>query len=1037
MRPSQQEVVSMGWVGRWFASCLVAVALGGAYHPVHAQYFGRNKVQYKTFDFQVLRTEHFDIYFYPEERAAAQQASLMAERWYARLARFLTHDLIGRQPLILYGSHTDFEQTNVVEGELGEGTGGVTEGLKRRIVLPLGGSLAETDHVIGHELVHAFQYDIGGVGGPTAAASGGGLERLPLWFIEGMAEYLSLGPIDANTAMWMRDAASQEKIPSIHELSNPRYFPYRWGQALWAYLTGRYGDDVLSTLLRTGAASGDAETALQIVLGLEKLDDLSDDWHKALRDQASQVRQHTVRVTDTARPLQRATNDLTAYNVSPSLSPDGRYLMFLSQRDVLSIDLFLADAQTGQVLRKVVNTAFDPHFSSLGFINSAGAWSPDGRQFVFSAVQGGKPTLVIVDVRGSTTEREIPFRDVGEIFSPSWSPDGKSIAFSAQQGGWTDLYVYDMAAGKTRRLTQDAYADLQPAWSPDASRLIFVSDRFTTKLPELAAGAYQLVSFEFASGQMRVVRGAEIGKNINPQFGRDGEVYFVSDRTGISNVYRVKPDGGVPIQVTNVSTGVSGITALSPAISLAPAVNRLAFSLYENNKYNIYAMDADRLAAGALRATVAEINPAQLPPERRKSGELVALQQNMTIGLPSAANATTSEYDGHLKLDTVGQPFVAAGIDPYGLSLGGGIALSFSDELGDYSLGTAIQVNGDFGAGLTDVARNIGGQVVFLNRKHRWNYGLAGGQIPYTAAAFSSGVANGADGSTTGVNQLTIYRQVERSASGILAYPFNAAQRLEASAGLMNISFDQRVETTTFDLATGTVIAEQRQTVPGPSSLNLAQFSAALVYDTSRFGATSPIAGQSYRLQVTPTLGTLRFATVLADYRRYFMPVSFYTVAARVLHYGRYGQSSEDARLVPMYLGYPDLVRGYDASSFASNECTPTPRGTCQEFDRLIGSRLAVANLELRFPLLRPFGMRPEMYGPLPIEVAIFADAGVAWSAGEKPRVFGGDRQGVSSVGVAVRTNLFGALVAEFDIARPFQRPRNGWVFQFNLSPGF
>src|SRR5262245_51476747 len=138
---------------------LAALALPA---PAFAQYFGRNKVTYRTFDFKVLRSEHFDVYYYPEERLAAEQAGRMAERWYARLSTVLGHELSNRQPIVLYASHPHFEQTNAIPGTLEESTGGVTESLKRRIVLPLGSSLAETDHVIGHELVHAFQYDMGG-----------------------------------------------------------------------------------------------------------------------------------------------------------------------------------------------------------------------------------------------------------------------------------------------------------------------------------------------------------------------------------------------------------------------------------------------------------------------------------------------------------------------------------------------------------------------------------------------------------------------------------------------------------------------------------------------------------------------------------------------------------------------------------------------------------------------------------------------------------------------------------------------------------
>ncbi len=127
---------------------------------LNAQYYGRNKVQYQKFDFKIMKTRHFDIYFYLQDEQTVKMAGLMAERWYSRLSRMFNHELKGRQPLILYGSSPEFQQTTVIPELIGEGTGGVTESFKRRIVLPYGASLAETDHVIGHELVHAFQYDI-------------------------------------------------------------------------------------------------------------------------------------------------------------------------------------------------------------------------------------------------------------------------------------------------------------------------------------------------------------------------------------------------------------------------------------------------------------------------------------------------------------------------------------------------------------------------------------------------------------------------------------------------------------------------------------------------------------------------------------------------------------------------------------------------------------------------------------------------------------------------------------------------------------
>jgi hypothetical protein len=235
-----------------------------------AQYFGRNKVQYEDFDFKVLKTDHFDIYYYPLEAEAARMAARMAERWYARLSRTLDYEMGTRQPLILYASHPHFRQTNAVSGGIGEGTGGVTESFKRRIVLPFGASLEATNHVIGHELVHAFQFAMTGADVQRASLTGmPSALGLPLWFIEGMAEYLSLGPVDPHTAMWMREAAAREDLPTVDELDSPEYFPYRYGHAFWAYVAGRWGDGVVRTLLLAAADPRGRMDAMANVLGVD------------------------------------------------------------------------------------------------------------------------------------------------------------------------------------------------------------------------------------------------------------------------------------------------------------------------------------------------------------------------------------------------------------------------------------------------------------------------------------------------------------------------------------------------------------------------------------------------------------------------------------------------------------------------------------------------------------------------------------------------------------------------------------------------
>ncbi len=991
--------------------------------PVSAQYFGRNKVQYKQFDFQVLKTDHFDIYFYPEEAEGAELAGRMAERWLARLERFFSHQLRGRQPLVLYASHPDFEQTNAIPGELGEGTGGVTEPLRRRIVLPMGGPLADTDHVIGHELVHAFQFDI--TTRPGAGPGETGANALPLWFIEGMAEYLSIGPVDANTAMWLRDAARQdvkEKLPTVDDLDNPKYFPYRWGQAFWAYVGGTWGDEIISDMLRAAARMGDPGRAMERLLGLTPKQ-FSEDWHAAIRRDYGPILAATTAPEESGRPIIKGKGFGGDLNVGPAISPDGRRIAFLSERGFFSIDLFVADAATGKVLHKLTNTATDAHYSSLQFIYSAGAWDADSKRIAIATVTTGRPALAVFNADTGDKEREIRVDGVDEVFNPTWSPDGRSICFTGMSRGLTDLFIIDLASGAVRPLTNDPYADVQPAWSPDGRFIAFATDRFTSRLAALDMGAYRL-------GQ--AVPAPASGKNINPQWAPDSRsLYFISDRDGISNLYRVTVEGGAISQLTTVSTGLSGITATSPALSVAALSGVVAFTVYEEGHYHIYARDPGAAAGSAVSRS--SPTAAILPPIERRVSAVTAMLANTGYGLPGPQAFDVAEYRPGLQLEGVGQPFIGVGADRFGTAIGGGVSLMFSDMLGNQTLGIAAQVQSGLG-GSYDFG-STAAQVMYLNQSHRWNWGAVAGQMPYLSGGIRQSLGQ-VGGALAQIDQTIIFRQNDRSVGGIVAYPFDRARRVEFQSSVSRISFDQIVQTQAFSLNTGQLIADHTEKTSLGEPLTLVTSSAAYVHDTSNFGATSRVQGQRYRLEATPTFGTIKYTGVLADYRRYLMPVSFYTIAARVLHYGRYGTGASDERLFPLFLGYSSLVHGYDTNTFDPRECVADTTSECPAFDQLLGSRVLVGNLEFRFPLLRPFGVTQGMYGPIPVEVALFTDGGVAWDRGQKPFKTDG-RNGVSSSGVALRANLFGFAVGEFAFSRPWQRRSKGWVFQFNLTPGF
>jgi Tol biopolymer transport system component len=1007
------RIVSVAFAALLFVPA-AALAQGG--------YFGQNKVQYRQFDFKVLKTEHFDIYYYPEEEAAARTAGRMAERWYGRLSRLLVHELRGRQPLILYASGPHFRQTNTVQGAIGEGTGGVTEAFKRRIVLPLAGPLEATDHVLGHELVHAFQYDITGTNVNSNTA---GALALPLWFIEGMAEYLSIGPADAHTAMWMRDAARRERLPAIDDLDDPRYFPYRYGHALWAFVAGKYGDKAVGSLLRAGAVAQGHQEAFEAVLGINTKE-LTKLWHEAEFAAYRPVAETTTLAGRIARGvIVNQTDKGPKLNASPELSPDGSRFMFFSERDLFSIDLYLADTATGKVIRKITDTATNPHFESLQFLGSAGAWDPAGNRFVVPAISKGEPVLAIFNAGNGKKEREIKIEGVDEVLNPTWSQDGNRIAFSGLTGGFNDLFVYDLNASSMRRLTNDAFAEMDPAFSPDGTQLAFATDRFTTNLELLDIGEPRLAVMDLQSGAVREAGGFQGAKNIGPQWGGDGRtLFFLSDREGITNIYRLTLGGGEPVQLTNLVTGVSGITELSPAMSAAGG--RLIFSAYEDDGYNIYALETATQLTGMPLVDLPG-NPAVLPPRTTAEGPVAAALGNATLALPPAeAKPEEEPYRPKLSLDFAGQPTVAVGANPFGTYAAGGVSFLFSDMLGNHTVGVAAQVTSRFD--------EFGGSLFYLNRSRRWNYGIGLDQTPYVSRGFQAGVLSTPEGDVYVENEFRIL-QTDRSLSGVVAYPFSRASRIEVSGGVRQIGLKQDVRSRTFSLATGQLIDEQDQDLGSFEDLNLGQGSAALVYDTSIFGATSPIRGSRYRLEFSQSAGSLTYSGLLADGRTYVMPVRPVTFAFRGLFYGRYGSDADNERLPVMYLGYPGLVRGYDPGSFESFECGVQPDGSCPSFDRLVGSKMALASAEMRVPLWSLFG-RDNFYGPLPVELALFGDAGVAWDRASRPGFADGDREPVTSIGAAVRANAFGFAVVEIDYVKPLNRNR-GWIWQFSLRPGW
>src|SRR5204863_4385030 len=274
---------------------------------------------------------------------------------------------------------------------------------------------------------------------------------------------------------WLRDAALEGHLPSIEDMTNDPYiFPYRYGHALWAYIGEKWGDEVIGEILQTSVTSG-LEPAFKRATG-RSLEDLSNDWRDAIQTTfLPQLGDH-YRARRIAQPTLTQRHSRGRLFLAPALSPDGKKLAFFGDEGGFFVDLWLADGETGHVLKRLVKSTQNNNYESLRFINSAGSFSPDGRYFAMAAKRKDRDDLVILDVKKDKEERRISV-PLSAIQTPHWSPDGQQLVFTGFSGGFTDLFMINRDGTGLRRLTDDKFADLQPSWSPDGRTIAFVTDR--------------------------------------------------------------------------------------------------------------------------------------------------------------------------------------------------------------------------------------------------------------------------------------------------------------------------------------------------------------------------------------------------------------------------------------------------------------------------------------------------------------------------------------------------------------------------------
>lgn len=960
---------------------LLCIALLGAVAPASAQTvpFGKNKIQYRSFDWQVLSGDHVDVYYYPEEEAIARLTLAYAEESYDVLERRFRHHPFRRVPLIVYSSDQHFEQTNVFPGFIPEGVLGFTEYLKRRVALPFRGDYDQFRKTLRHELIHFFQLSkLTEVQRQHPRIHGPTPQRIH-WWTEGLAEFWS-GEQTAEDYMFIRDVVLNGGLPTIEQFNAMYSFAaYPLGGELHKYLAGRFGEEYIVEVYENYWKYDDFGKTLQAALDVP-LDRLSREWHYDLQQRFFPTYADRPPLDVGALPvIHRGGGNMkpTLYQAPGDSLPT---LFFLSPRTGYT-NIYRTPLHEGEAsVKTVVEGERSAEFESFHAYESGLDVSQNG-VLVFVSRYLERDALVMWDLKKKGVVGRYQWPDLVGLKSPAWDPTGRRIVFEGlSTAGFSDLYTIDFTTQERVALTDDSFRDEDPDWSVDGKSIVFASDR--TRFG--SDGYTNLFSIDVDSHEVRYLTyGA--WHDQDPRWSNDGtRIVFSSDRTGLYDLYQIDAEGNGK-QLTALSGG-----AFDP--EWLPGDSGVVFAGYGKGAFRIYRLDiepaADTLPRVALELPDGELAPAGERLAASVVGGRPAGWEWHDPEHPELEAAEERRYDtwDRFAIDFAGgDALVAPG---YGSAQG--IQFLASDMLGNHIvfLGVSAAQASDF----SSFVDNFSGNAMYLNLTHRLNYGA--GLFRYKGR----------------FRDVTFDIYDEESYGGyfVASYPFSKFRRVELQLGVERSLRDDIADA--FEASPifgGSAAADSLNlTREGILTSNYLSF----VQDNTLWVPTGPIDGTRYNLtaglvtcfacempsdltgEEVARGATAENFVISADYRRYIRTSLLSAYAIRA--WGYYSDGAIPGRAV---LGGPTKLRGYPRFSLA-------------------GSRVVLVNQEWRFPVLHAIGIAfPFGTVRFPgVQGAFFGDAGSAWLERRSPTGTWG------SYGVGLRTSLGAPLVLRLDVGRRY-----------------
>jgi hypothetical protein len=816
------------------ASVTLLASAAGAYTS-----FGKNKVQYYKHDWQIIKSDHVDLYFYSAERELAERAVVLAEEAWDELSLRLAYMPRHRVPLIIYSSHSEFQETNVLPYILPEGVAGFTELLKHRVVVPFDGSYPRFRRVIRHEMTHFFMYEK--LRDIYSRHNRYDYGQPPFWYIEGLAEYMSTD-WDGFSDAYLADALYSDALVPLAKWRYiaGTYLGYKEGESALHYVAENYGEDKIVKMTDYAWLTRDYDGVIDLVLSVP-FEQFDEDWQRWVR------RRYWPRYAEHDE-LDGLGDMLTkggGLRSGVAWLDENRLVYLSSEEGRPTLYLMTLDGEGRAESRKLLEGGKSGSYTVMHVYRER-VGTHGGRLVAFAARAGARDRLYVFDVTRDEVVQSFEFDDLILLGSPSFSPDGERIVFRGlARSGRADLYVVTRATGERTALTDDLADDVYPCWTEGG--IVFASEKDAAT----AKDNYNLYLVDPSTGETnRLTRGP--WRDLYPAAAPDGSLYFISDRAGRYDAYRLDPDG----VATRMSKSLTAVTEAAPRPDGEPG--EVALIGLAGQSFNVY------------RATLGGV----------KEGEEAVPEIAATTEPPAALpveSFTVHGYKTRFALDYF------SGQIAYGPEFGTetGIILTFTDILNDESIQVLF---GNDATTVDEFLKRTSIGVDYYNLRHRIGYGY--GVFHYVKDYYD--YLYGISG--------RYYSETRGGAGGTVTYPLDRFHRVGGSLYLYELKREWEIETPT---EYGTKVSPY--------------LSAAR--DTSLWYRDGPIDGQRLNLTagVTQDLRRRRvdYVYLSADLRHYLRTTLTQCFAFRLAAVGTFGP---DAR--PLYSGGSLSMRGYNWFDF-------------------------------------------------------------------------------------------------------------------------